>query len=399
MKIVLAGQNYWVNGGSDKVMIEHEKILQARGHDVIPFASASEQSLPTKWAKYFPKDVSFSQPKASDLLNYIYSMESKRKISALLDASKPDIVHCNIYYGKLSSSIIGEIKSRGIPLFQTLHEYKSVCPTYAMQNNGVYCNACSGFKFYNSVLKQCNSNSFSRSLLSMVESYVSLLNGSINKFDKFIAVSDFLRNEVVSMGMPKDKVVTIHNPIDTISKTMSFKNDGYFLYYGRIELNKGLLELLSVFENLPSKKLVILGGGGKLDYIQSIVAKKNLSNIKILGHKTGVELEQWIKNSYSVLVPSTCTETFGLSAAEAMAYGKPVIASDIGGLPEVIGREGAGILCPPGDIDALSNAVNYLSSNTSIADDMGKNARDRVEKLFSHEAYYKKILALYEEYM
>jgi glycosyltransferase involved in cell wall biosynthesis len=268
-----------------------------------------------------------------------------------------------------------------------------------MQNNGSYCDACSGFKFYNAALKRCNRNSLSRSLLSAVESYVSLFNGSIESFDQFIAVSDFLKDEVIKMGLPKDKIVTIHNPIDTVRRRASPRLKGYYLYYGRIELNKGIPELLRAFANFPSKELLIVGSGSAVDAVNALITELSLENVTLLGHCSGARLDEIIMNAYSVIVPSTWAETFGLTAAEAMAYGKPVIASAIGGLPEVIGYEGAGILVTPGDVDQLSDAIERLSSAPSEALIMGENARDRVVSLFSQEVYYKKMMSLYESFL
>lgn len=310
--------------------------LRNRGHAVVPFCAKHLSNRDTKWSSYFPNSASFENPGVIDALRYIYSVNAKKSIRRLLNDFSPDVVHCHIYYGKLTSSILSEVKKRSIPLIQTLHEFKIVCPVYTRLSEGNICSECTGFKFYNVVKKNCNRGSKVRSLLSCIESYVSMYLGSISKFDCFIAVSDFLRHEVISMGVPAEKVKTIHNYIDAKTIVPMYKGGNYFLFLGRLEKYKGIWQLVEAFRQMPQVQLMIAGAGPEEVAMACYLQQKDIRNIEMLGFNSGRRLAEIIRGAFCVVVPSTWYETFGLTVAEAFAYGKPVIASRIGGIPEVV---------------------------------------------------------------
>lgn len=399
MKLIVAGQNFWIQGGADRVLMDHIAILEERGHVCAPFAAQHEKNLPTPWSRFFPKGANIKSPKPGDVAAFVYSLRSKKAIAALLDELKPDVVHCHIYYGSLTSSILSEVKRRNIPLIQTLHEYKIVCPVYTNVLHGESCNRCSGFKFYNALVNRCNRGSLARSAVSMLESYVSYANGAVSAFDKFVTVSDFLRNKVISMGVPADKVVTVYNPIDTEKIQPSAQHDGYFLYYGRIELDKGVMVLLEAMRALPQLRLHMVGTGAALPQVQQYIAEHGMSHVSCLGYMSGEALAAQIRNTYCTIVPSVWDETFGLTAAESMAYGKPVIASRIGGLPEVVDHQVNGLLVEPKSVDSLRQAIEYMHAHPQVAAAMALAARDKVVTRFSRDIYYRNMLNVYREFV
>ena len=395
MKILFAGQNYRITGGSDRVFIDEMTLLEKFGHEVAPFCAKHPDNFRTEWASYFPEASSFENPGIKDAVNYVYSSDAKRKITKILDKFSPDIAHCHIYYGKLTSSILGEIKRRGIPLVQTLHEYKIVCPVYTIQSNGVTCNECAGFKFYNVIKNRCNRGSIVRSTLSCFESYMSKMLGSIDSFGHFIAVSNFLRQTVIDMGVPEDKITTIHNYTDASLFVPNYTAGDYFLFFGRLEKNKGIWPMIEAFRRMPQVQLVIVGSGSEEVSMRSYIHQTNIKNIKMLGFMTGDTLSEIIRGALCVVVPSICHETFGLTITEAFAYGKPVIASRIGGIPEVISPGQDGLLVEPGDVGDLVDAVDYMTNNIPRSVEMGRAGRNNVERKFNCKIHYEKLMQVY----
>lgn len=396
MKIIMAGQNYHITGGSDRVLFDELSLLNSNGHDAIPFAASSELNISNEFDSFFPKDVNLKNPKYLDVLRYIYNPQAKSKISKLLDNFNPDIVHCHIYYGKLSSSIISEIKQRGIPLVQTLHEYKSVCPTYTLTANDSPCERCKGFRFYNATLARCNKGSLARSLISTVESYVSLALGAVSKFDHFISVSDFLRDKVISMGIPPEKVTTVHNFTETEGIRPNYNKGSYFLYFGRVEKLKGIWTMIHAFERARDFNLIVVGNGSELPEIKAYCSNKNIKNIQLLGFLPKEKVNELIKNSIATIVPSMWYETFGLTITESFALGKPVIASRIGGIPEVVTEGEDSLLVTPGDVDELVSAVYEMATNKESAIEMGRLGRANLEKKFNKQIHYQKLIELYQ---
>ena len=215
LTIVNAGQNYHIRGGSERYQFALAQLLHHYGHQVIPFAAEHPKNEITPWSKYFPRRIDFEQPSPKDLLEFVYSRSAALSMESLLCDHQIDLAHLHIYYGQLTTSILSPLKKADVPIVQTLHEYKIVCPVYTLLSDNNICQACNGHAFWQATLKRCNRGSLSRSILSTVESSVSRMLGSVSKIDHFIAVSDFQREKLIELGLLADKVTTVHNFIDT----------------------------------------------------------------------------------------------------------------------------------------------------------------------------------------
>lgn len=391
----MCGQNYRITGGSDRVMFDEIEMLSLDGeYNVAPFCAKHEKNINTKWSEYFVDAADFDNPGPSDVINYIYNRDAVKKFKMLYEHFNPDIIHFHIFYGKITSSILPTIKKLGLPVVQTLHEYKSVCPVYTMHRDGMNCSKCRNFNYFNVVLNKCNRGSLARSVLSYIESSVSRHLGSIDYVDKFIAVSDFMRMKVVEMGVPANKVVTIHNPIDTSHVIPVFEVGDYYLYFGRLEKSKGIWPLIEAFEILSNEKLLIIGDGAESSNIDNYIEKKRLKNISRRGFMVKSDLAKFISGCRATIMPSIWAETFGLTAGESLAYGKPVIASNIGGIPEVVSDANDSFLIEPGNVLDLVDKIKIMSNN-SLVKKMGVTGRSNIEIKFSKAEHLNKLKSVY----
>jgi glycosyltransferase involved in cell wall biosynthesis len=395
--ILNIGQNYRVVGGSDVYLLALERLLSRFGHEVIPFAARHPQNLSSRWSSFFPPAADFDHPGFRDLCRYVYSFPARQAMARLLASRKVDLAHLHIYYGKLTSSILAPLRSRGIPIVQTLHEYKTVCPTHQMLAHGEPCQACGGHAFWQAVRKRCNRGSLARSLLSAVESYISRGCGSISGIDHFIAVSDFVRSKVVELGLPAEKVTTVHHFIDLTGTQPNRLPGEYFLYFGRIERAKGIFNLIEAFRPLRGMRLLLVGSGSALPEVERIIEREGLDHILLLGFRRGAELEALIRDSICTITPSQCFETFGLTLIETFAHGRPVVASRIGGMTEVVADGVDGYLVPPGDAEALRERLLWLAAHRHEATEMGMAGRRKVEERFNPESHYRLIREVYRK--
>lgn len=395
LKVLNVGQNYFVRGGSDKYQFQLEKLLTRRGHATIPFASSQSANRPSTWADYFPKSVDFDHPGPADLVRFVYSPAARDCVKRLLDDAKPDLAHLHIYYGQLTSSILRPIMEAGIPIVQTLHEYKLVCPVYSLVSRDRVCEACSGGRFWNALPRRCNRGSLPRTALSVVESYVSRLLGSVSAVDRFIAVSHFQRAKIVEMGVPADKVTTIHHFVDCAG-TMPATGDGeHVLYFGRLERLKGIFTLLDAVTPLADVPVLFVGDGGARDELEREIRRRGLTHVRLLGFRTGDELTALVRASIATVLPSLWYEPFGLTVIETFAEGRPVIGSRIGGISELIDDGVDGYLVPPGDVDALRERIDALARDRGRAVAMGRAGRDKVERDFTPELHYRRLMDVY----
>jgi glycosyltransferase involved in cell wall biosynthesis len=397
LTVLNVSQRYRVYGGSDRYFFALAKILQEHSHSVIPFTAGHPNNLPTPWSDYFPEGVNFEAPSFRDILRFVYSKSAANAMRKILKHSPIDIAHLHIYYGQLTASILASLQEADLPIVQTLHEYKIVCPVYTLVSNGEICQACQGHAFWHAIVKRCNRGSLARSLLSAVESYVSKAAGSIRKIDHFITVSNFQRDKVIELGLPAEKVTTIPNFIDTNDIQPNCEPGDYFLYFGRLEKVKGLFTLIEAASSLKDIPLLIAGDGEIRLELEQLIEQKELKHVHLLGFKAGNELQQLIRNSICTLVPSQWYETFGLTLIESFAHGRPVIASSIGGICEIVSDTIDGFLVPPKNVEILREKMLWMAEHRHEAVEMGQAGRKKVETQFNPEIHYEKIMEVYRK--
>lgn len=397
LKVLSGSQNYYIRGGSDRIFLMTNELLEKQGHRVIPFAAEHPRNQPTQWAAYFPVAADFEHPGPIDLIRFLYSRPAAQSIRRLVRDHKPDIAHLHIYYGKLTGSILAPLKAAGIPMVQTLHEYKLICPTYSLVSNGQICEACQGRHFWRVIPRRCNRNSLARSLLSATEMYVSRLLGSVRHIDHFIAVSDFLRAKMIEHGIDAGKISTVHNSVDASAIPPNRQVGEYLLYFGRLERLKGLFTLLEAAAPLTQIPLLIVGDGEAREELAALIERRDLAHVQLLGFKQGAELQQLVRGSIATLVPSEWYEPFPTTVLESFAHSRPVIASRIGGITEMITDGHDGFLVEPDDTQALREQMAWLASHRNEAVGMGTAGREKVEAKFSPKVYYRAVMRVYDE--
>ncbi|RKU37235.1 glycosyltransferase family 1 protein [Candidatus Poribacteria bacterium] len=397
--ILNVSQNYHVRGGSDRYFFTLAELLQKHGHQVVPFTAASSNNEPSEWENYFPRGADFEQPGAGDLLRFLYSHDAVKSIRQLLKDTDIDLAHFHIYYGKLTTSILEVLKRDGIPLIQTLHEYKLTCPVYSHLSNDQICEACEGKHFWRALPKRCNRGSLARTALSVTESYISKMLGAVKKFDHFISVSHFLRKKMISHGIPEDKISTVHNFVDVSDITPNFSEGDYILYFGRVHRSKGILTLIEAAVPLTDVPIYIVGDGEAMLEVQQIIEKNGAKHIHLLGFKQGDELRELILNSLCTVLPSEWYENCPMSVLESYAYGKPVIGADIGGIPELIVDGVDGFLVPSGEQETLRDRLLWMSEHKSEAAEMGRIGRYKMETEFNADIHYERIMNVYQQFL
>lgn len=394
MRILQVSQNYSIHGGSDRHFIDLMDLLRRKGHEVLPFAAKGSSKDSDEGETWFPEAADFENPSLRDLVLYVYSAPARRTISDLLDQFQPDVVHLHIYYGKLTGSILRPIRERGIPIVQTLHEYKLICPVYTLVSHGEICEACRGHLFYRAALRRCNRNSLSRSVLSAVESYASHWLGAVDAVDEFIAISDFQRDKLIQYGLPAGRLTRIYNFNPTPETPPARTTGDYVLYFGRLEPVKGVFEYLNAVGSLKIPALVVGDGSAREAMVQR-ARDHGWDHIRFEPFLSSTDLRPLIANSAFSVLPAKWYEPFGLTILESYAAGKPVVASAIGGIPEIVEDGRSGLLVQPGDEVGLREAIKTLWRKVDQRQAMGQRGRELSTTKFGPEQYYRSLMATY----
>jgi glycosyltransferase involved in cell wall biosynthesis len=387
--------NYHVVGGSDRYFMELGDLLKAEGHHVIPFCAQSPNNLESPYQSYFPASATTEDLSLVDAARLVYSAKAHRNINRLLDIEHIDLAHLHIYYGKLTSSILGPLRARGIPIVQTLHEYKHLCAVYTCIKNNEICEACAGRYFYRCIAGRCNRGSLVRSMGSAVESYISRWLGSLDKIDHFIGVSQFMTDKMISIGIPTEKISTIHNFIDATRYTPDRGTQSYVLYFGRLEKTKGIFTLIEAMHNLPNIRCLIAGDGSARAELQAEIDKAGTDNVELVGFAIGEKLHDLIRNAVCTVLPSEWYENCPMSVLESLALATPVVGTHIGGIPELIEEGVDGRLVEPFAPDQLAAAISELAEKPELAAQAGSAGRAKVEKYFNAAIHYEQIHNIY----
>ena len=399
MKVLLANKFFFKNGGSEVVMFQERDFLLHNQVEVVDFSMDDVRNLDSPYAPYFVKNQTYadgSKERGGDTLltafKLIHSTEAVRKIGALIDRTRPDLVHCHNIYHQLTPSIIGAAKRRGVPVVLTLHDYKVTCPVYLRMRHGEACSECAERGFSRVVVNRCADGSLGKSALLYAEATVQRLLGNYESLDGVIAPSEFMRASV-GRRFAAERVSVIYNGVDTQNIRASSLDAGYVLYMGRLSPEKGVQTLLDAHAAIADRVKLMVAGTGPLER----ELRARYPRAEFVGHLSGTRLEEVVHHASVVVVPSQCYENCPMAVLESMAYGKAVVASDIGGIPELVIPGETGLLFPPGDHVALRHGLMKVMGDPGLRAKLGAGGRKKAEDDFSLERHNGALMRLYRK--
>jgi glycosyltransferase involved in cell wall biosynthesis len=399
MKLVFANKYWFLKGGAERSLFDLRDLLESRGHEVVPFAMRGDHDLPTPWRKYFvsaveTERVRFSLGGMKTAGRMLWSFEAARKFGRVLDKAKPDLVHLHNIYHQISPSIIPEARKRGLPVVLTAHDYKRIAPNYSLFHDGAICERTKPDKYWAAVGHKCVKGSAAASALAALEMTV---NRGVwrDGVDRIIAPSRFMAAILEEYGVAKDRIAHVPHFIDAGAWTPTEGGD-VALYVGRLSPEKGVDTLVRAAARAKDVPVRIVGTGPEEKRLKALAAKLGASNVVFAGFKSGEELRREYARARYLVVPSVWYEVFGLIALEAYASGKPVIASQLGGLAEMVKDGETGLYATAGDADDLAEQMMMLWDEPDTAIDMGRAGRAWVERDFTPAKQYDAIIKVYE---
>jgi len=244
-------------------------------------------------------------------------------------------------------------------------------------------------------LSRFHKNSFFASLAAAATYHLHERMGLYHLVDRYIVSTNFVKGEMIKKGFEAWKIHLLPLAIEAQKITPAIGWDhGYVLFVGRLVEEKGVWTLLRAAKKLPQINFKFVGTGPEEEDLKQ--AAETLPNVEFVGFASGEALWNLYRGARCVVVPSLWQEVFGLVALEAMAAGKPVIASNIGGLPEVVSDRVTGLLVRPGSVPELAEAIERLFHDHGTTREMGFAGRERVLKDFSMEKHYEGLMEIYE---
>ncbi len=410
-----------MRGGGERYVFSVSKLLEEKGHTVIPFSmQAEENNVGTgqcpvrvnKYSKYFVDYIDLHKFSIKNIIKFFYNYDAIRRLKKLIKEEQPDIAHLHNIAHQLTPAIINLLKKNNIKVVQTLHDYKMICPNAKLYNKNGNCQKCLGGKYYNCFLNACMHDSRTKSFLGMLEAYFyKNINKVYDQVDLFIAPSQFMRDINIKFGIPKNKIKVLYNFLsdEWLNKFVETHrgasvhdrgDDKYILYFGRLSKEKGIDTVLEALQNIKSKniKFLIAGSGPAEKEIRNKISELNLfDQVSLLGFKSDQELSELITNAKAIMMPSLWSENMPYSLLETLVMGKIVIASQVGGMPELITDQYNGYLYKAGDQLELAKKIDKLVDlDQEKLQKMTRKAQEKI-KFLNSKAHYSDLFNIYKK--
>ena len=396
VKILIVNKFLYPNGGSETYIFEIGKKLQEMGHEVQFFGMEHERRCVGNRVESYTSNMDFHTGKLAKVMypfKIIYSAEARGKIRKVLDDFSPDVVHLNNFNFQLTPSIIYEIRKfekvcgHKINIVFTAHDYQLVCPNHLMmQPNKSLCSECLNGGYLSCVKNGCIHGSKVKSILGALEGWIYRTLHTYKEIDRVICPSRFIEEKLAHNPDLIGKTVVMHNFVDRWNQTIAEKQD-YVLYFGRFCEEKGTATLLEVCRMLPEIPIVFAGGGPMAEEVSK------LPNIENRGFLSGEELIRTISQARFSVFTSEWYENCPFTIMETQMYGTPVIASDLGGTPELLKDKVTGELFEGGNKEELAWKIQQLWNDRQLLDNYTNACQD--VHFDSTEQYCEKLLNVY----
>lgn len=404
MKILMVNKFFYIKGGSETYYFALKKKLEAHGHKVIDFSMRDRKNLYSQYSGYFVSNVDYNGEqsvlqKMKMITQIVYSVEAKAKFERLVQDTKPDIIHLHIFQHQLSPSILDVAKKYNLPVVYTAHDLKMICLNYKMMTHGKICEECKGGHYMHCLKNKCVKDSYLKSLINVAEGYTHKWRKSYDVINTIITPSDFYRKKFVEFGVEPERVIHLPNFLNQAVPEIKPREDteSYLLYFGRLSEEKGIITLVRAVEQTGSL-LYIVGSGPIEAEIKEYVELHSLSNVKMLGFKSGQELKNIVGNAKAVVLPSEWYENGPYSAIEALQLGRPIIGSDLGGIPELVDRNG--FIFSHGNVQALVEAIHQLDKLTAQEyAQCVKRSKILFKQNYMSEKHYDGLINIYQKAM
>ncbi len=381
---------YQIPGGEDVVVRNEKKLLEEHGHVVRTYyRSNSELNEGGRFKKLL---IPFTA---------IFSLKTYREVKKLIEEENIDIVHVHNTLMMISPAVFYAAFHCKVPVIQTLHNFRMLCPAGSFFRDNVICEECVDHGMRCAVRHKCYRNSKLQTIVSAGILKLHRMLGTYYRVN-FICLTEFNKEKLLGSLNPAKQIV---NPqriyikpnftfAEGIRPVHEQAADEYFLFAGRIEALKGIDVAIRAFEKLPEEKLYIAGSGPLEEEMRRYVAEHHMKNITFLGYLQKEEMRDKFYHAKAVIMTSQCYEAFAMTIAEAYSYGVPVIAGRVGNMEGMVKEGVTGMKFTYDSAEDLALKVRQFNQMELAA--LKQNARDFYERRLRPEDNYRKLVGIYE---
>ena len=382
-KVLMVHNFYQIGGGEHTVFENEKKLLKDNGHEVIEYTRHNNEIKGFK-GKFLMPFIT------------IFNFRTYFEIKKIIKKEKIDVMHCHNTFPIISPAAYYAAKSLKVPVIQTIHNFRLLCPNGVFYKNGLICEECLEVGLGKSISNRCYRGSrLGTIVVASMLKFHRTIDTYNKKVDKYITLTEFNKNKVAKIV--KEELITVKPNFvhsNNISKFNKEEQKNNFIFVGRLDPEKGIKFLLEAWTGVNNEKLIIVGDGPLRKYVENYV--KNNNNIQYVGSKPHNEVLQMIKNSKAYVFTSEIYEGFPMVMVEAMSQGTAMLCPNIGNGMSIVENQKVGLHYELKNIEDFIGKVNKLSKYENYIV-YGKNARKTFEEKYNPKINYKILNDIYNE--
>lgn len=388
-RILLVHNYYQVPGGEDTVVANEKKLLEQHGHTVYLYSrNNNELHSMSIWGKLC---VPFST---------IFSLRTYREVKRFILEKNVDILHVHNTLSLISPSVYYAAIACRIPVIQTVHNFRLLCPAATFYRDGKICEDCLSKGLSCAVRHACYRKSRIQTMGCVATLIIHRLIGTYKRLH-YICLTEFNRQKLLQINKGEKQIINPNRIY--IKPNFTFQNDceeirednsEYYLYVGRIEKLKGVPMLVSAFERMGNKSLKLAGSGELYHKYQQKKEEYKREGIEFLGQQSQEEVKRLMRNAKALIFPTQWYEGFPVIIAESFSQGTPVICSDLGNAGDLISEGITGAKFCYNDELSLMEAIDRFEK--SNCHELGQNARKQFEQMYDSSINYKLLIEIYQ---
>jgi glycosyltransferase involved in cell wall biosynthesis len=380
VKILLVHNSYLQPGGEDQVFAAESEVLRAHGEDVQEFVMHNQQIA--------------SMSKVTLAMSTIWNRSVAQQLTSILKESAPDLVHFHNTFPLVSPAAHVAVSRLGIPVVQTLHNFRLLCLNGVFLRDGKQCEDCLGRAIpWPGVRHNCYRHSRQASAVLAAMLAVHRFRGTWDTaVDTYIALSEFARTKFVAGGLPAERIVVKPNFLPQ-DPGVGAHTGGFALYVGRLSAEKGIAALVRIWDRLGQNIPLRVVGSGPLETL----AASAPANVEWLGWQSHDQVLETMKDASFLVFPTEWYEGFPMVLLEAMATGLPVIASRLGSVPEILDNGTTGMLISPKDSEQWLQALRWAICHPDELLLMGQRGRRMFESRYTSDLGYRQLMEIYRQ--
>lgn len=380
---ILVGHNYYQrSGGEDAVFRSETRMLSGFGHSVEIYERTNDEIARSVLSR------------GAFIFSSYWSRRSYRDIRALIRHFRPEIAHFHNIFYRMTPSVYNACRDEGVPIVQSLHNYRIFCLNGLLFRDGHPCEDCLRSSPYKGVKHRCFRGSRVASFFfSLLLAQYRLQEVWTRNIDRFIVATEFTRRKYVEAGIPSSMISVKPHFVEDPGMQGDVDGRTHALFIGRLSQEKGIKVLLEAWKEIKDLPLYIFGQGPMECEIREYIHTHKLGNVILLSFSDPLTYQDIMRKAKFIVVPSLCYENFPRVVVEAFSYGTAVLASRRGSLTEIIREGRTGVCFEPGDSKDLAAKARFLEGHPEF----GRNAREEYERNYSPEMNNEVLVRIYQD--